>query len=195
MESSAHLRSWLFSSLVMSGVLDQFESDGVAIKPPSDPGALQRVVPLEDFSLDVRRNAMRALPAYLAFFCLENSVRELIMERLRENHGADWWEEEDLVPRQIRTRSEERHGKEGKARWHVRRGEHPIYYIDFGDLKNLIITNWQDFEDLLPDQNWVSTRLDELEASRNIIAHSNVLDERELERIRLYLDDWTRQVG
>ena len=61
--------------------------------------------------------------------------------------------------------------------------------------KNLIISHWQDFEDLMPDQNWVSSRLDELEASRNIIAHSNVLEDREIERMRLYLEDWTRQVG
>ena len=47
----------------------------------------------------------------------------------------------------------------------------------------------------MPDQNWVSSRLDELAASRNIIAHSNVLEDREIERMRLYLEDWTRQVG
>jgi hypothetical protein len=38
-------------------------------------------------------------------------------------------------------------------------------------------------------------RLAELEASRNIIAHSNVLEEREMTRLRLYVQDWLRQVG
>ena len=28
----------------------------------------------------------------------------------------------------------------------------------------LIVTNWSDFEDLLPDQHWITARLDELEA-------------------------------
>ena len=89
----------------------------------------------------------------------------------------------------------DRQGKEGTLRWHVRRGEAEIYYTDFGDLKDLIISNWEDFEDLLPDQHWISARLDELEASRNVIAHSNLLDQRELDRIKMYLEDWIRQVG
>jgi hypothetical protein len=55
--------------------------------------------------------------------------------------------------------------------------------------------HFADFEDLFADQNWVSARLDELEASRNVIAHSNLLDDREMGRIRLYLQDWIRQVG
>ncbi len=80
-------------------------------------------------------------------------------------------------------------------RWHIRRGEQEIYYTDFGDLRSMIQSNWTDFEDLFPDQNWITSRLDELEASRNIIAHSNVLDDREIGRIALYLQDWTRQVG
>ena len=75
------------------------------------------------------------------------------------------------------------------------RGASDIYYTDFGDLRLIIQANWQDFEDLFPHQNWIVSRLDELESSRNIIAHSNTLDERELTRLKIYLQDWMRQVG
>jgi hypothetical protein len=95
----------------------------------------------------------------------------------------------------VQTKVSERQAKEGRNRWHVLRGEHEIYYTDFGDLKSLIQNNWGLFDELFPDQNWLIARLDELEASRNIIAHSNLLDERELTRLQLYLHDWTRQVG
>ena len=71
----------------------------------------------------------------------------------------------------------------------------PDLLPDFGDLKSIITSNWLDFQDLFPDQNWVMARLAELEASRNIIAHSNVLEEREMTRLRLYVQDWLRQVG
>ena len=74
-------------------------------------------------------------------------------------------------------------------------GHTPIYYTDFGDLGSLLQNNWPDFEDLFPDRNWILARIGELELSRNIIAHSNTLDERELLRIRLYLQDWIKQVG
>jgi hypothetical protein len=179
--------------LTVDSLLDDFESDGVAVRPPTDSGALQRVVPLEGFSSGVRSKAMKALPAYLAFFCLENAVRELVAERLAENYGPDWWD--NCASSTMKTRVDSRRKKEGRNRWHSRRGEREIYYTDFGDLRALIINHWTDFEDLFPDQNWVTSRLDELENSRNVIAHNNILDQRELDRIRLYLDDWLRQVG
>jgi hypothetical protein len=95
------------------------------------------------------------------------------------------------VQERVKTRQE----KEGKNRWHARRGAAEIYYTDFGDLSSLIQNNWTDFEDLFPDINWVVTRLTELEASRNIVAHNNLLDRREVERIKIYLADWVMQVG
>lgn len=193
MTAPTDVRAWLFGGLVIDDILDRLEADGVAVRSAVEPGAIQRVLPLENYPLEIRRAALVALPAYLAFFCLENGVRDLVRERLAENHGADWWD--SCAPTGIQTKVAQRREKEGASRWHARRGEHPIHYTDFGDLKSLITSNWADFEDLLPDQNWVTSRLDELEVSRNIIAHSNTLPDREVDRIRLYLDDWTRQVG
>ena len=189
----SNVRNWLFKGLSVEDLLDRLEGDGIAVKPSTDPGAVQRALSLEGFSSEIRRSAIQAFPAYLAFFCIENAIRELVVERLNENHGPDWWT--DCSTEALRKKVKERQGKEGKQRWHVRRGEAEIYYTDFGDLKILIINNWADFEDLLPDQHWLSARLDELEASRNVIAHSNLLDQRELDRIRMYLGDWIRQVG
>lgn len=189
----ADLRNWLFKGVTVEQVLDDLERDGLAVRSASDSRAVQRVMPLEDFSEAIRRGAMAALPAYLASFCVENSARELVAERLAENHGAEWWEA--CVPSAIRIRVESRRQKEGVDRWHAARGASEIHYVDFGDLKDIIQANWVDFSDLFPDQNWVVGRLGELEASRNIIAHSNILEERELIRLRLYLQDWTRQVG
>ena len=193
MTERSGIRNWLFKGLSIEAVLDGMEREGIAVKAPSDPGAVQRVMNLEEFPQEVRRAAIEALPAYIAFFCLENSIRRLVIDRLSENHGDGWWEER--ASSNIKDRVSKRQDKEGKERWHVRRGEQEIFYTDFGDLKSLIINNFADFEDLFPDQNWVSSRLDELEASRNIIAHSNVLDDREIGRLRLYLQDWIRQVG
>lgn len=195
MTEKSEIRSWMFKGLAVETVLDEFEADGTRVRSAADPGALQRVLPLEDFSLSLRRSAMKALPAYLAFFCLENSVRELVADRMSENHGQEWWAKDGCVSRSIADKVANRQKKEGVDRWHTRRGEQEIYYTDFGDLASLIRNNWSDFEDLFPDVNWVSTRLAELEASRNIIAHSNVLDDRETQRLSIYLQDWTRQVG
>ena len=187
------LRAWFFRSLSSEDKLDQLEAEGVSVRAPTDARALQRVLPLEDFAQAIRRSAMRALPVYLAFFCFENSIRALVAERLSEAHGSDWWDECASTP--IKSKVEGRRTKEGRDRWHTNRGDHEIFYTDFGDLSSLIQGQWSDFADLFPDQNWIIGRLAELEASRNIIAHSNALDEREVARLHLYLQDWVRQVG
>lgn len=178
MTDLVHMRSWLFKALAADDALDDLEQEGMAVRPDHDPRAVQRVLSIEEFPTQVRKNAMKALPGYLGFFCIENAVRELVAERLSENHGSDWWD--SCATTAIQGRVEGRQKKEGQNRWHTRRGDHEINYTDFGDLRLLIINNWEDVEELFPDQNWLATRLDELEASRNIIAHSNVLDDREL---------------
>jgi hypothetical protein len=187
------LRNWLFKGLSTESMLDDFEAEGVSVRAATDPAALQRVISLDEFSITIRRAAMQTLPAFLAFFCLENAVREIVVQRLTENHGADWWEK--AAPRAVKDKVRQRREKEGRNRWHVQRGANEIYYTDFGDLLLLIQGQWPDFEDLFPDQHWIANRLNDLEASRNIIAHSNQLDEREIDRVKMYLQDWIRQVG
>lgn len=193
MTDRSRVRNFLFKGIALEARLDELEHEGISIRHDTEPGALQRVLPLEDFSPDVRRRAIRSLPAYLAFFCLENSARELIADRLSENHKSDWWKK--CVPNSVRNGVADRQEKEEADRWHMQRGASEIYYTNFGDLTAIVRNNWSDFEDLFPDQNWIMSRFGDLEKSRNIIAHNNVLDDREIDRIRMYLDDWIRQVG
>lgn len=191
--NKSQLRNWLFKGLSVESRLDELEVEGVSVRATSDPGALQRVLPLEDFSPIIRKSAMQALPAYLAFFCLENAVRELVQERMLANHGNKWWDTK--VSSKTKAKVVERRAKEGVNRWHVQRGASEIYYTDFGDLITIITNNWADFEELFPDQQWVASRLSDLESSRNVIAHMNSLDDREIGRIKMYLEDWTKQLG
>lgn len=155
MKDLDYIRAWLFKGLSAQRRLDDLEEDGVAVRAHSDPGALQRVLPLEDFPPSVRQAAMKALPVYLAFFCLENAVRDLISERLSENHGANWWGK--LVSNRIKAKVTKRQAEDGANRWHARRGVQEIYYTDFGDLTLIIQSTWSDFEDLFPDQNWITS--------------------------------------
>lgn len=191
--TTSSLREWLFAGLTVEDALNDLESEGIAVRASTDPQALQRVMPLEDFSAELRSSAMRALPAYLAFFVFENSVRDVVGERLSERIGADWWK--TAASNSLRGKVENRQKSEGKDRWHMRRGATEIYYTDFGDLASIIRNNWEHFEDLFPDINWVVSRFDELEKSRNIVAHNNLLEPHEVGRITLYLRDWIRQVG
>lgn len=65
----------------------------------------------------------------------------------------------------------------------------------FGNLAQIITNRWEDFSDLFPSQAWISSRFTDLEMSRNIIMHTGVLPEIEIERIESICRDWIRQVG
>ena len=85
--------------------------------------------------------------------------------------------------------------KEAKAKYHAQRSEADIGYTTFGHLSQMVIANWDDFSDLFPDQAWITARFTDLEMSRNIIMHTNVLPSIEIEQIDSIVRDWLRQVG
>lgn len=191
--TKANIRNWLSKAQFSEERLNELEKEGFRVRSEDSPGAIQRIMPLEDFSEDIRKSAIKSMSVHVAFFCLENSARELVVAKMSENHGGEWWS--GKVPTAIKEKVLQRQEKEGKNRWHVQRGANPINYTDFGDLVQIVIANWSDFEDLFPDQHWITSRFNDLEASRNIVAHNNTLDQREVDRIKMYLADWLQQVG
>jgi hypothetical protein len=128
---------------------------------------------------------------YIRLYVFENSIRNVIKMVMEKAHGRNWW---DQVHPKIQERVADRKAKESKNPWHGKRGSHEIFYTLFSDLLSIIRNNWKKFEDLFPDQNWVITRIGEIEPSRNVIAHNNPLSGTDIERIRLYSGDWERQI-
>ena len=194
MSAPDQLQNFVFRGLLLHSTFVDLEAVGAELALPSTEAAVaDDEISLDDFSVAIRMQAVKMATVYQAFFCFENSVRELVEARLTENLGADWWEKGTTT--QIRTRVNGRKVKEQANRWHGARGESEIAYADFGDLSLIVTNNWELFEDLFPDQDWVRTRLSDLEMSRNVIAHNGVLTGREITRITLYLKDWVMQVG
>lgn len=139
------------------------------------------------------KEAKRMAQVYPRMYVLENSLRFLITNTLKRKHGNDWWDSK--VPAAVRRNAESRKNQEGRNRWHSRRGSHEIFYTDFGDLSSIIINNWDDFKEVFPSQRWIQARIEEIELSRNIIAHNNPLPKREIKRLELYFEDLRRQLA
>jgi hypothetical protein len=76
-----------------------------------------------------------------------------------------------------------------KNRWHQAEYQRNIDLRLFGDLASIVISYWQEFDDLFPSQHWIKQRLDDPERSKNVIAHANLLPDTEIERIERYLED------
>lgn len=144
------------------------------------------------FSHDLRERAERMTYAYCLFFCFENAVRDLVAQRLTERKGTGWWT--SAVPSKVQQRVEIKKQEIEDNKWHQTVIGADINHTLFGDLASIIISQWQEFDELFPDQHWVQVRLNELERSRNVIAHGNVLPDSEIERLEQYLRDWLRQV-
>jgi hypothetical protein len=142
------------------------------------------------FSRELRDRAEKMTYVYSLFYCFENSVRDLVSQRLAERKGSEWW---SSVPDNVRKRVDQKKKDIEENKWHQATIGSDISHTLFGDLASIIVKEWQEFEDLFPSQAWVKVRLDELERSRNVIAHGNLLPDSEIERIEQYLDDWLRQ--
>jgi Swt1-like HEPN len=152
-----------------------------------------RGLALEDFSLAARLQAARMGEVYELLYCLENSVRELIEQTLREKHGTSWWD--DGVPESIRKSAEKKKQDDLKSRWHGPRGESLLNYVDFPQYGEIIVDQWDLFEDLLGDPDWVTAYFSEMNTSRRALAHTGSLTQADVERMDLRVRDWLRVVG
>lgn len=143
----------------------------------------------------ILKDAKKMSEAYPYFYVFENSIRYFIINTLESKYGKDWWFLR--VNPKLRDKATDRQSKEGRNRWHGKRGVHPIFYVDIDDLQKIITSNLEDFKDKLPGVDrpveWLTNRIEEIELSRNIIAHHNPLTDDDVFRVKMYFKDWIKQ--
>lgn len=173
---------------------ERFRGAGLRVGANTDEAETQLLEEaLAPFPLRLRNESLRMARLYSTIYCFESSVRQLIQEKLEENHGADWWEK--TVPNKVKTQIEERQQKAVENSWLEGDKGNKLSFSQFGHLADIIIARWDDFSDQIPSQHWLKQRFDELEQARNFIAHNRFLLPSEFRRIELYLADWDRQIG
>jgi hypothetical protein len=142
---------------------------------------------------DLKTKGQEMAEAYLFLYCVENSLRLFIDSILRKMFGPKYFGKIQ-VNRSIRTKVEERKKAEKDNKWLPVRGEVEIFYLDFGDLGNIIQNNWDIFKDYFPNQNWITQKIDELASIRNLVAHNSEIDRTERDLIRVYYTQIMRQI-
>lgn len=187
------VKQFVFTGLLAKHAVRDMQAVGLLHRPDTTGDQRKEGDLFAPIQETIRGNSLQMQYAYRVLFVLENTVRELITSRLLELDGANWFDQRAAAP--MKTKAKERKESEAKNQWHTGRNRDPIYYLDFGDLARLICNHWSVFEDLLPSQAWVQSRLDEAERSRNVIAHTNVLSSEEVSRLEMYLRDWIKQIG
>lgn len=144
------------------------------------------------FSQKLRDEADEMSRHFAIFYCLENSIRELITSRLEEAHGESWWD--TAVPPNVKDNANKNRNKEIAAGI-TPRSELMIDFSNFGELGEILKANWSIFGDTLKDISAVQKILGSLNTLRAPIAHCKPLAPDEVLRLHLGLRDWFRQMG
>lgn len=187
------LKSFIFNGLLTKHAVKDMQSSGIIHSPDAAEAQRSETNLFASAQELIRTNSIQMQYAFRLLFTLENTVRELVTSRFYDTDGTAWFDTRATTPMKGKVKS--RRETEEKNQWHAGRNQDPIYYLDFGDLAKLIINNWTIFEDLLPNQTWVQSRLEDAERTRNVIAHTNVLSSEEISRLEMYLRDWIKQIG
>ncbi len=120
---------------------------------------------------------------------LENSIRILI-EKTLSAIRPDWWD--TLVPQIIQKTVQRTIDKEKKYPYREKRGNNHLMYCNFADLKEIIVTNSNEFRDVIVNVEWFKVKMDEVYMARNNLAHSILLSDDDISRIALFYRDWAR---
>lgn len=190
--SKHEIREFVFNALLLQDSFESLEKEGISVTSSSSFSPTQHVVE-SDFSPRIWHEATRMAAVYTSLYCIENTLRNFIVERMSECHGINWWEEK--VPNKIKQSVISLKKQEEKNKYHSNRSSNEIGYTMLGNLGQIIIHNWNDFSDIIPNQAWLSSRMDDLEMSRNIIMHTGILPLDEVDRIESIVRDLLRQIG
>lgn len=190
--SEASIRQFVFSGLLLQDSFDTLEKEGIAVRKSGDLAPVSRVIEV-DFSPKIWHDANNMASVYQAIFCIENTIRSFIVERMSERYGLNWWEEK--VSTGIKRDVTKLKEKEAKNKFFTSRSDSEIGYTMMGNLGQIITDNWEDFSDIIPNQAWLNSRMQDLEMARNIVMHTGILPQDEIERITSIVRDILRQIG
>jgi len=142
---------------------------------------------------NIVEEANRMSDIYPDLYLFENLVRYVIMSVLGDKYTIKWWENRDVVSKNIADEVEKRKHFENENRWVAKRRTHNIFYTTFGELARIINLNTKDFKKIFANME-IEAELRKLEPFRNIIAHNNPLLPKDRTRIKTAWDDLQKQL-
>lgn len=144
----------------------------------------------KQFASSFRMEAKEMSKHYEVFYCLEKSIRSLVVQLMYEKYGETWWEEK--VDEEIKKNVEKNIQREEDSGFTIR-SEEKVDYTTFGELTQVVTKNWQAFESLFKRGQRAFQRItNNLNQLRGPIAHCCPLAEDEVVRLDLTVKDWFR---
>jgi len=143
---------------------------------------------------DIKEKGTKMSEVYGYLYCIENTLRLFIEKIGVQNNGADFISHLTIsgsVRRKIALRKEE----EEKNQWLCIRGNCDLFYLDFKELGDIIVNNWEIFKTFFPEQAFVTSKINELARCRNLVAHNSLITNAERDLLRLYYNQFLSQIN
>jgi hypothetical protein len=141
------------------------------------------------FESEFRKEAKEMSKHYEVFYCLETSIRSLVVQLMKEKFGESWWD--TRVKEEIKKNVDNNIKREVESGF-TQRSELKIDYSTFGELTEIVQGSWEAFENLFRNQRAFSKIMTSLNQLRGPIAHCCPLAEDEIVRLNLAVKDWFR---
>lgn len=122
--------------------------------------------------------------AYISLYVLENYIRQYIDRKLTISVGSNYMGS-ITISQKMKKGIEVRKSQEQEKKWLPLRGENDLYYLDFIELADFIIANWDCFKDDIKDQNWIKVKMDELYGIRCLIAHNSYISDDNMQLLEI----------
>jgi hypothetical protein len=148
----------------------------------------------------IREAERMSKEVYPLLYVFENSVREFIDGHLTAVYGNDWWDDPALVlvSKPVRDAVAVARKAEDENRYHSGRRARPVYYTLLGHLANIVASQdgWKVFKPpRFPRATWFPELIQGAEVSRNIVAHMNPIEPRDVRALRMSVDNWFKQIA
>lgn len=191
MNRSSAVRSFAMTNMLLEADLDKIENTyQIDLGRNRATGSKIEDAYFPQFDSSLRAEAKRMSRHYEIFYCLERSIRQLIVDVFEASGDADWWT--NSVPEVVKQNVSKSIKREKEAAV-TPRSSVPIDYTTFGELGEIIKSNWALFGGtVFNDIKAVEKVMSNLNSLRNPIAHCSPLAEDEVLRLDLSLRDWFR---
>jgi len=192
MSPLAQLKRFATNNLLINAALSEVERDyNISLLEKKSESDVIDETYYPQFDERFRAEAAEMAVNFRIFYCLENSIRELISETLEEHFGESWWNE---ISPNIKTAAEGLRQKEIDM-GAIPRSSNLLDYTTFGELSTIIEQNKEAFEGRFTSFRAVNKVLWQLNMLRGPIAHCKPLAEDEVLRLHLSLRDWFRAMS
>lgn len=184
------IRLFVLANSLTENALDNIEAKNELQLGRKDKEPAKEENYYAQFDATFRKEAREMSKHYEVFYCLEKSIRNLVVQLMHEKFGENWWEEK--VDEEIRKNATKNIQREEDSGFTIR-SEDVIDYTTFGELTQIVTKNWPAFENLFKRGQRAFQRItNNLNQLRGPIAHCCPLAEDEVVRLNLTVKDWFR---